>query len=310
MGQGIWARGAFVMAALGALATISVSATAKEPLRLAPSSKWHVNYSADSCRLARSFGKDKEEVVLVLDQFEPGSAAYMTLTGAPIGVRSDFRKAVILFAPGEPEQEREFEVGKMESGLPALIILGSVIVGGNDAAREAAREEILRQREKREYLSALLPDVDSARNATVTSLEIRVRGKQAVLLETESMGAPMKALAACTDDLLRGWKVDVEAHRDLTRSPTPKSNPGYWMTSSDYPTAMLMRGQQGLVYFRLLVDAAGKPSSCHIQQSTRPAEFDDAVCKALMRRAQFEPALDAAGKPIASYYLNRVRFIM
>lgn len=287
MGQGIWARGALVMVALGALATVSAGAMGAEPLRLAPSSKWHVNYSSDSCRLTRSFGKEKEdEVVLVLDQFEPGPAVNMTLIGTPVRGGSVSRKAEILFGTGEPEQEREFEVGKMESGQPALIILGSVIVGGNDAAQNAAT------------------------TAAITTVEIRVRGKQAVLLETASMAAPMKALAACTDDLLRGWKIDVEAHRNLTRSVTPTSNPGYWMTNGDYPTAMETRGEQGLVYFRLLVDTAGKPSSCHIQQSTRPAEFDDAVCKGIMRRAQFEPALDAAGKPIASYYRNSVRFRM
>ncbi|HZG33872.1 MAG TPA: energy transducer TonB, partial [Sphingopyxis sp.] len=282
-GQGIWARGALVMVALGALATVSADAMGKEPLRLAPSSNWHLNYSADSCRLARSFGKEKkDEVVLVLDQFEPGPAVNLTLTGTPVGGGSVSRKVEVLFGAGEPEQGREFEVGKMESGQPAMIILGSVIVGGKDAAQ----------------------------NAAITSVEIRVRGKQAVLLETGSMAAPMKALAACTDDLLRGWKIDVEAHRDLTRSVTPTSNPGYWMTSDDYPTAMVARGEQGLVYFRLLVDAAGSPSSCHIQQSTRPAEFDDAVCKGIMRRAQFKPALDAAGKPIASYYRGSVRFKM
>lgn len=141
-------------------------------------------------------------------------------------------------------------------------------------------------------------------------MEIRVRGKQTIVLDTGPMGGPLAALTACTDDLLRGWKVDVEAHRTLSRPATPVGNPGSWLKNGDYPPAMLARGMQGIVHFRLVVDTTGKPASCHIQQSTRPAEFDEAVCKGIIRRATFEPALDANGKPVVSYYLNRARFQM
>lgn len=310
MRQGTWALRALIMASAGALAAVPATIAAKEPLRLAPMSKWHVNYSADSCRLARSFGTGKDEVVMVFDRFQPGDTVYMTLAGSPVSVRSDYREAVVQFAPGEVEQEASFEVGKMESGVSALIFLDGMIVAGNDAARVAAVAEHNAKQKKDDFAFTALPEIDPARNAAVTSVEIRMRGKPAVRLETGSMGAPMKALAACTDDLLRGWEIDVEAHRNLSRRATPTGNPGKWLNSNDYPPGMLMRGNQALVYFRLVVDAAGKPASCHIQQSTRPAEFDEAVCKGIMRRAAFEPALDAAGKPVVSYYLNRVRFTM
>lgn len=71
---------------------------------------------------------------------------------------------------------------------------------------------------------------------------------------------------------------------------------------------MLRQGKRAIVHFRLNVDAAGQPTACHIQQSTRPKAFDDAVCKAIMRNARFDPALDAEGQPVASYWLNSVVF--
>jgi hypothetical protein len=71
---------------------------------------------------------------------------------------------------------------------------------------------------------------------------------------------------------------------------------------------MLGIGQPAIVEFRLSIGADGVPLACHIQETTRPKEFDNAVCKSLMRRARFEPALDATGTAITSYYRNTVRF--
>lgn len=71
---------------------------------------------------------------------------------------------------------------------------------------------------------------------------------------------------------------------------------------------MLMQGQPAIVEFRLSVGADGAPLSCHIQSTTRPKEFDEAVCGSLMKRARFSPALDAEAKPMTSYYRNTVRF--
>jgi hypothetical protein len=73
---------------------------------------------------------------------------------------------------------------------------------------------------------------------------------------------------------------------------------------------MLSAGQPAIVEFRLSVSADGVPTSCHIQLTTRPKEFDAAVCDSLMRRARFTPALDAEGKPLISYYLNTVKFAL
>jgi len=71
---------------------------------------------------------------------------------------------------------------------------------------------------------------------------------------------------------------------------------------------MLYAGQSAIVEFRMIVSDDGSPASCHIQSTTRPKEFDKAVCGSLMKRARFKPALDADGKPLASYYRNTVRF--
>lgn len=278
------------------------AAAAKEPLRLAPSSKWHVNYAPDSCRLARSFGAGDEEVLFLLDRFQPGSRVNMTLVGNPLRVRSDNRRITLRFGPGDPPFDKAFGPATVEGGKAALILIGGFFITGHDPAWATADRE--------DDGTQPLPVVDPALYDAIEYLELRIPGKQTVVLETGPMRAAERALAACTDDLLRGWGIDVAAHRTLSRRAVPVGNPGKWLNSSDYPSEMRWEGRQGLVFFRLVVDREGKPASCHIQQSTRPQAFDDAVCRGIMNRARFTPALDAAGQPITSYYLNSVRFMM
>lgn len=293
---------------LAVLAAASMPVQAKNPLRLAPSSQWHVNYAADSCRMGRSFGTGDNEVILVLDRFQPGPMVFMSLMGKLAKVRSDVRKTVVRFGPNEREQRRNFDLVTRDNGTPVMMIGGSVLVAGSNEAWEASQIE----RDEREDGAAPtpLPFIDPALNASVTSVEIDIPGRGPVLLETGAMGKPMEALTGCTSDLLRGWGIDVAAHEKLSRPAVPAGNPGRWITASDYPLQMRDGRQGGLVHFRLIVDETGNPKSCHIQKSTRAKVFEDAVCEGIMKRAKFEPALDAAGKPVASYYLNRVRFQM
>jgi len=120
----------------------------------------------------------------------------------------------------------------------------------------------------------------------------------------------VQALLTCTEELLTHWGIDVPAHRKLKQRPKPKNNPGSWLKPSDYPRDLVAKGAEGIVKFRLMVEETGKVSSCHVQQSTRPAGFDKAVCDTIGRRARFEPALDSEGRPIKSYWRSSARFVM
>ena len=144
----------------------------------------------------------------------------------------------------------------------------------------------------------------------MTYIEVTKALRQPFVLETGSLGGPLAAMRKCTDELLGHWGIDVAKHATLSRRATPKTDPRHWVKPSDYPSTMIMDGRRAIVHFRVNIDVGGKPTACHIQQSTRPKAFDDAVCKAIMRNAEFEPALDAEGAPIATYWLNTVTFIL
>lgn len=298
-------RSIFVL--LAALA-LPGAVAAKEPLRLQPSSKWNVHYAEDSCRMARSFGEGDQKVVLMIDRYQPGDALRLSFIGKPSHTRLNEGIVRLRFGPAEAEQEVQFYPGTLANKTPTLIIRGAVRVAPRSPEEIAAYEASV----KAKRFDFEWPDITPEQEAAVTFIEVKRAVRQPFILETGSLGAPLAALEKCTDELLGHWGIDVAKHAALSRKLKPRSNPGDWVTSRDYPTDMWMMGKRAIVQFRLNVDVAGKPTACHIQQSTRPKAFDDAVCKAIMRNAKFEPALDAGGggSPIASYWLNSVTFHM
>lgn len=277
---------------------------ADEPVRLNPSSGWQLEYADDSCRLARQFGGGDQPSLVVIERFQPGDALTLTVTG-PFGAVRSGKDATVRFGPAEGEQDKSFMEGEW-AGTPALIFSGMRIASYTEQEKEA-REQL----KESGQLSAYEPDpIAPERERAVTFLSVDAAGAPEVVFETGSLGEPFAALRRCMDELLTHWGIDAERHKRLTRKALPADSPGTWLRNTDYPTSLLRRGAQGIVHFRLSVDARGKVSDCHIQRSTRPEGFDEAVCEVLMRRARFKPALDAEGKPMASYYINTVRFII
>lgn len=292
--------------ALVAITSLSASAAAqsgKQPLNLKPTSAWHVDYANDHCRLARQFGEGSEQVVLLLDRYGPDDFFRMTLTGKPMKTWLTRDGATIQFGPTESPQQLFFLNGNV-GDKPALVFASRARVAPASPAEQLA----IKERDKDEWIE--LAPVGAEREAAIKYLSVGKPLRRAVVMETGSMHAPLKALNKCIDNLVTHWGIDVERHKTLMTHAKPVGNPGKWVVSFDYPLKMLVQGQPSIVEFRLSVGADGVPTACHIQMTTRPKEFDAAVCGSLMKRARFTPAIDADGKPLASYYRNTVRFAL
>lgn len=92
--------------------------------------------------------------------------------------------------------------------------------------------------------------------------------------------------------------------------PTPLGNPAYWVTPLDYPRSAKVERRVGIVSFRLDIDENGDVMECRITHSSGTAALDDATCILLQKRARFIPPVDARGRPVRAYYLNRVRWTL
>jgi protein TonB len=69
---------------------------------------------------------------------------------------------------------------------------------------------------------------------------------------------------------------------------------------SDIPRSARRRGFQGSVTARYVVTPDGRATQCGIIRSSGDADVDSMVCHLIEKRYRFTPALDAAGRPIAS----------
>lgn len=94
------------------------------------------------------------------------------------------------------------------------------------------------------------------------------------------------------------------------RAPSPKRNPGYWVTTNDYPSAALREEISGVTRFRAIVGPDGRVSDCEVIQTSGSDILDAATCRLIVRRARFNPALDEGGNPTSGYYTTNVRWMI
>lgn len=281
------------------------AAHSKEPLRLMPSSPWNVHYSDESCRIGRHFGEDDQRITFTAISFDDSDALRFAFVGKSLKSREDGKLRMVIH-PSDRVKFADYYPAIGADNLPALILIAPqyLVMETEEQIREikAAREA-----DHHNYRRApITPEQETA----ISHIELSGRFLPHVILETGSFGKVMEKMRDCRDQLLTDWGLDAAKHRNLSERAQPLESPGRWLRSSDYPMHLVERGQRGIVHFRLMVDEKGDVSQCKIQQSTRPAEFDDVVCKALMRRAKFSPARDSEGNFLPSYYRNNVRFML
>lgn len=287
------------VSALGIGLTLqSMPSHAREMRRLAPSSQWIVDYADDSCRLARRFGEGDRQVTLIMDQFTPGDSFKPMLVGKQLVPRDD--ELVIRW--GLEEEQKVGVVSGTTRDVPTIFIEATMKISDIWNAKEFARALA------EQHSVHIVPPIGAAREKAVTSVEFHMLAGFDLVLETGPMDLALDALRKCSWDMVAKWGLDVEQQKRLTRRPTPTRSWSTWFDHRDYPREMLRRGIQAIVNFRVLVDGTGKPTSCHVQTSSQPQEFDVMVCRSVMKRARFEPALDADGRPVPSYWRQTVNY--
>lgn len=87
---------------------------------------------------------------------------------------------------------------------------------------------------------------------------------------------------------------------NLSRGLQPRGNQGDWFPQDSYPAAARRAGAEGRVSVSVDVGTNGRVTACRVTASSGDADLDNATCRLATRNGRFTPALDTAGKPVAS----------
>jgi len=289
---------------------------AAEPIRLQPSSQWVIDYADNSCRLIRTFGAGKDETKLVIESAGPGAMS-MLITGAPVRV-SIGDTVTARFVP--------LQIGRME-GNGVLTERGqNAAVWPNIAFAAAVKFEELPPAEQEEAKAArkrsaagLRPLPISIQKRTEarakrlqfaeksTAIQLEARRATPVVLETGSLGEPIRMFDECERDLLRSWGVDPAVEDRIVLDAWAR-NASRWFSVNDYPPQMLAQNAESIIMARLLIDATGKITKCTSLSHFNAPQFQKAVCDAFMRRGRFAPAELEDGTKVPTYGVQTVIF--
>lgn len=267
-----------ILAILAALhLSVGVAHAAESPV-LEPSSPWKVDYADEECRLLRTFGVGEAAVTMRLARGSGLQSFDMVIAGTNIPRLGDDIKVTLKLEP--QGTEGRFEGYSM--GVPDR------------------PEKFIRWYDGNPLILDSITNRQAVRLIAGNKLDI-------VMLWSDGKAA-LRALQTCHDDLLRGWGAELDAIRASKVPPEPIGSPGRWVANDDYPRPEMVREIAGNVTFQLKVDAAGAVESCSILHSSNVATLDQLTCKLMMQLAKFKPARDANDRPMASFYINRVRW--
>ncbi len=310
--QSMTARILKFAAALGTIVAATATlwpAIAKEeywPEIIQPASPWQVTREDNSCRLTRSFVRTGGNIFLSLESDAPSNSFTLLIAGEALG--TDIRRRFDLaFGPDAAVMERE-TINSNFNEFGSGIITGATLQWGPFASDTPwlikSEEELAAKQNGRKPTGAKFSQaLTVSQEAAINWFEIRSRNRRTIRLALGPMNQPMEEMRGCIDELLVKLGLDISHFKiGILESPTPTASLREWFSSFTYSDAATIEKHPGMASFRLIVGSDGRPESCYLERSPRPADFDNAICKQLMKEARFEPAIGADGQPIRWYY--------
>jgi hypothetical protein len=281
-----------------AVAGVLASAQAQAqdaPAVFRPAGGWTADYGEDYCRLIRTFSDGTDEVSLALERTQPGSPMRLILVGDGIRTFRGADQIGFAFTPGGTTGESRYvrsetTEGKQYLNFDPVTLAPIAFTPGAPPAPYSRGAEL-----------------EAAR--AVTGLALDKGLTSPVRFETGSLRAPVAALQACADDLLKVWGLDPDKHKTLTAAAILNPDPNGVLPQGTIPFGEFGKFGGGANQVRVLIGADGKPTSCTIYTPTLSETLNQRICNLVMSKATFQPAKDAAGQAIASYWMGSPMFL-
>lgn len=281
------------VAAATALASLAVTATPAvaqdSALRsFAMQGSWSLDAGDDYCRLAAVFENNGDEIAFALERNRAENFARLILIGDAIVPYRGAEAMGYRYLPENVQRSAPFLRSETADGR-AFFNLGLISFAELPSGPP-------------DFTAVYNRDDELAFATGINAIALDEGLRDSIRIETGHMRGPMQALQACTDDLLRVWGLDYEAHQTMTRRAAPVGAAYEWLANGTirFQDFALLGGGANPV--RVMLNAEGGPTECHVHWPSLDADTNESICEQIMENGEFTPALDAEGNPMASYW--------
>lgn len=295
------------LAALSALALLPGAAHGADsaaPAVFKPAGSWTLDVGDDYCRISRPFSDGTQQLTFAMERVQPTNTARVLLIGNGVKVFRSADQFDYSLLPGGGARKGPFwrsETAEKQQFLSmgdVLLAPAPPIPSGAPAGPPPPPD----------FSKPLpFPPYDRAAELAfaqgINGLAITGGVTAPVEIDTGGLKGPVDALQKCADDLLVYWKLDAAKHQAMTRAAQPSATPSDWLPAGTIEFGDFAKLGDSANQVRVMVSAEGKPTACAVVRPSLEKKTNDEICKALMAKGQFFPALDAGGQPMASYWM-------
>ena len=285
-----------IAASLGA----APMAQAQEAAVFKPSGGWTAEFGDDYCRLIRNFSDGKDEVSLALERTHPGEVVRLIIVGEGIKPYGSAEEIELSLLPAGAPVKARFYRSQTADGKQYLTFDPAPLApaAGPPPAAGGPPGPPIYDREK-----------EKATAQGIAGFSLAAGLSAPARFETGALKAPVEVMQTCADDLLEVWGLDPQKHRTMTAAPVPTPPSNGVLPQGTIPFTEFGKLSGGSNQVRLIIGADGKPTSCTIYAPTLSKTLNDRICSLAMERASFQPAKDAGGAAMASFWMGSPMFL-
>lgn len=255
---------------------------------------WALDYGDDYCRLAGNFTNGADRIALAIERIEPGTSMRVALVGNAVKLFRRASEIGVALTPATTERKMRYVVSKV--GDEQYVLFDRVTLaepaapGTSPALYDRAAEATLAK--------------------GVTGLRLGSGLNEPVAVHTGPLGAGIKALQGCADDMVKSWGLDVARHQTLSKAAAPAGPTAGWLPQGTVPFGDFNKLAGGMNQLRVMIDATGKATECKVHWASLDAVKNQQICATVLERGTFTPALDAGGQAMASYVMLSPFFLL
>lgn len=241
-----------------------------------PLGKWVVDYGDTLCTASRTYGRQEAPMTLALRPSPNGTVVRL-----------------LIVRPGKAPLPEHFAVTTSITPAKAKTT-GLRFASGNK------KSEIIWINFERAALEGL---------RTASEFALQADGIVNERFALPGIGAVLGALDRCNADLRAHWNLIGTGAAQVAKTATSVRPLASYFSPNDYPAQALHEGAGGATRVAMMVDETGALKECMVEETSGIASLDAVTCGLLIQRAKFNPARDAAGKPLRSVSTSRIRWV-